>query len=30
MDLPALGYACIEHVTTPAATHVVLARKASS
>ena len=28
MDLPALGYAGTEHVTTPAATHVVLARKA--
>src|SRR6266566_6285607 len=28
MDLPALGYACTEHVATPAATHVVLARKA--
>src|SRR5216110_18406 len=28
IDLPALGYACTEHVTTPAATHVVLARKA--
>src|SRR5947199_62008 len=27
MDLPALGYACTEHVATPAATHVVLARK---
>ncbi len=28
IDLPARGYACTEHVTTPAATHVVLARKA--
>jgi dihydrofolate reductase len=28
IDLPALGYACTEHVTTPAATHVVLTRKA--
>ena len=28
IDLPALGYACTEHVATPAATHVVLARKA--
>src|SRR6266513_660935 len=28
MDLPALGYACTKHVTTPAATHVVLARRA--
>src|SRR5256885_11858424 len=28
MDLPALGYACTEHVATPAATHVVLAREA--
>src|SRR5436190_8233083 len=28
MDLPALGYACTEHVATPAATHVVLTRKA--
>ncbi len=28
MDLPALGYACTEHVATPAAMHVVLARKA--
>ena len=27
IDLPALGYACTEHVATPAATHVVLARK---
>src|SRR3954470_22605151 len=28
IDLPALGYACTEHVTTPTATHVVLTRKA--
>jgi dihydrofolate reductase len=28
LDLPALGYTCTEHVATPAATHVVLARKA--
>jgi len=28
IDLPALGYACTEHVATPAATHVVLTRKA--
>jgi dihydrofolate reductase len=28
IDLPALGYACTEHVTTPAATHVVFTRKA--
>jgi len=27
IDLPALGYACTEHVATPAATHVVLTRK---
>jgi dihydrofolate reductase len=26
IDLPALGYRCVEHVPTPAATHVVLAR----
>jgi dihydrofolate reductase len=26
MSLPALGYRCVEHVATPAATHVVLAR----
>ncbi len=29
MDLPALGYACTEHVATAAATHVVLTRKDS-
>ena len=28
IDLPALGYACTEHVATLAATHVVLTRKA--
>jgi dihydrofolate reductase len=28
IDLPALGYACTEHVATPAATHVVFTRKA--
>jgi dihydrofolate reductase len=28
IDLPALGYACTQHVTTLAATHVVLTRKA--
>src|SRR5436190_1872537 len=28
MDLPALGYACTEHVATPAAMHVVLTRRA--
>jgi dihydrofolate reductase len=28
IDLPALGYACTEHVPTPAATHVLLTRKA--
>jgi dihydrofolate reductase len=28
IDLPALGYACTEHVATPAATHVVLTKKA--
>ena len=28
MDLPALGYSCTQHVATPAATHVVLTRKA--
>ena len=27
LDLPALGYACTEHVATPAATHFVLTRK---
>jgi dihydrofolate reductase len=26
MDLPALGYRCIEHVPTHRATHVVIAR----
>jgi dihydrofolate reductase len=26
LDLPALGYRCVEHVPTPNATHVVLAR----
>jgi dihydrofolate reductase len=26
IDLPRLGYRCAEHVTTPAATHVVLTR----
>ena len=29
IDLPALGYRCAEHVTTPNATHVVLARQTS-
>jgi dihydrofolate reductase len=28
LDLTALGYGCTEHVATPAATHIVLARKA--
>lgn len=28
IDLPALGYACVEHVATPAATHVVVKRAA--
>jgi dihydrofolate reductase len=28
IDLPALGYACTEHVATPGATHVVITRKA--
>ena len=28
IDLLALGYACTEHMATPAATHVVLARRA--
>jgi len=28
IDLPALGYACTEHVATPAATHVVFTRTA--
>jgi len=28
IDLPALGYACTEHVATPAATHVVFTRAA--
>jgi dihydrofolate reductase len=27
LDLPALGYRCVEHVATPNATHVVLAKK---
>jgi dihydrofolate reductase len=27
LDLPALGYACTEHVTTPRATHFVLTRR---
>ena len=27
IDLPALGYACTEHVASPLATHVVLARQ---
>jgi dihydrofolate reductase len=26
IDLPRLGYRCVEHVPTPAATHYVLAR----
>src|SRR5204863_8679771 len=26
IDLPALGYACAEHVTTPGATHVVITK----
>jgi dihydrofolate reductase len=26
LDLPALGYRCVEHVPSPNATHVVLAR----
>ena len=29
IDLPALGYRCAEHVSTPNATHVVLTRQAS-
>ncbi len=28
IDLPGLGYRCTEHVTTPAATHVVVAKHA--
>jgi dihydrofolate reductase len=28
LDLPALGYACREHVNAPAALHVVLAKQA--
>lgn len=28
LDLPQLGYACAEHVPTPAATHIVLTRHA--
>jgi len=28
IDLPALGYACTEHVATPAATHIVLTNTA--
>lgn len=27
IDLPALGYGCAEHTTTPAATHVVITKK---
>lgn len=27
IDLPGLGYACTEHLATPGATHVVIARK---
>ena len=27
IDLPALGYECMEHVTTPAATHVVIKKR---
>ena len=30
IDLPGLGYKCAEHVTTPAATHVVVAKRAPS
>jgi len=30
IDLPALGYACTEHVTTPAATHVVITNSLQS
>jgi dihydrofolate reductase len=26
VDLPKLGYACTQHVASPAATHVVIAR----
>ena len=26
VDLPALGYACVQHVATPRATHIVLSR----
>jgi dihydrofolate reductase len=26
LDLPALGYACAEHVPSPAATHVVMTK----
>ncbi len=29
MDLPQLGYACVEHVATPKATHYVIARAAA-
>jgi dihydrofolate reductase len=28
IDLPGLGYHCIDHVATPAATHVVVAKRA--
>lgn len=28
IDLPALGYACMEHAATPGATHVVITKKA--
>jgi dihydrofolate reductase len=27
IDLPSLGYRCVEHVTTAAATHIVIARR---
>ena len=27
VDLPALGYTCTQHVATPSATHIVLARR---
>jgi len=30
LDLPALGYACTQHVATPRATHVVLSRRADA
>ena len=30
LDLPSLGYRCVEHVATPRATHVILKKKGAS